>query len=27
LREVQLSPLQDWAACGSLISMTERAAA
>jgi aspartyl-tRNA(Asn)/glutamyl-tRNA(Gln) amidotransferase subunit A len=24
---VQLSPLQDWAACGSLISMTERAAA
>ena len=27
MREVQLSPLQDWAACGSLISMTERAAA
>src|SRR5215475_3624602 len=27
LREVQLSPLQDWAACGSLISITERAAA
>ena len=27
LREVQLSPLQDWAACGSVISMTERAAA
>ena len=26
LREVQLSPLQDWAACGSLISLTERAA-
>jgi len=24
---VQLSPLQDWAACGSLISITERAAA
>jgi aspartyl-tRNA(Asn)/glutamyl-tRNA(Gln) amidotransferase subunit A len=27
IREVQLSPLQDWGACGSLISMTERAAA
>src|SRR6516165_10551051 len=27
LREVQLSPLQDWAACGALISITERAAA
>src|SRR5436190_10547239 len=27
IREVQVSPLQDWAACGSLISMTERAAA
>jgi len=27
LREVQLSQLQDWAACGSLISITERAAA
>ena len=27
LRKVQLSPLQDWAACGSLISITERAAA
>jgi aspartyl-tRNA(Asn)/glutamyl-tRNA(Gln) amidotransferase subunit A len=27
IREVQLSPLQDWNACGSLISMTERAAA
>jgi aspartyl-tRNA(Asn)/glutamyl-tRNA(Gln) amidotransferase subunit A len=27
LREVQLSPLQDWAACGLLISITERAAA
>jgi aspartyl-tRNA(Asn)/glutamyl-tRNA(Gln) amidotransferase subunit A len=27
IREVQLSPLQDWQACGSLISMTERAAA
>jgi aspartyl-tRNA(Asn)/glutamyl-tRNA(Gln) amidotransferase subunit A len=27
LREVQLSPLQDWMACGSLISITERAAA
>src|SRR5437763_14445602 len=27
LREVQLSPLQDWLACGSLISITERAAA
>ena len=26
IREVQLSPLQDWAACGSLISITERAA-
>jgi aspartyl-tRNA(Asn)/glutamyl-tRNA(Gln) amidotransferase subunit A len=26
-REVQLSPLQDWAACGSLISIVERAAA
>jgi aspartyl-tRNA(Asn)/glutamyl-tRNA(Gln) amidotransferase subunit A len=25
--EVQLSPLQDWLACGSLISITERAAA
>ena len=24
---MQLSPLQDWAACGSLISITERAAA
>ncbi|HEY1257819.1 MAG TPA: amidase family protein, partial [Stellaceae bacterium] len=27
IRELQLSPLQDWAACGSLISITERAAA
>jgi aspartyl-tRNA(Asn)/glutamyl-tRNA(Gln) amidotransferase subunit A len=27
IREVQLSPLQDWMACGSLISITERAAA
>jgi aspartyl-tRNA(Asn)/glutamyl-tRNA(Gln) amidotransferase subunit A len=27
VREVQLSPLQDWLACGSLISITERAAA
>ena len=27
IREVQLSPLQDWAACGGLISITERAAA
>jgi len=27
IREVQLSPLQDWHACGSLISLTERAAA
>jgi len=27
IREVQLSPLQDWNACGSLISITERAAA
>ncbi len=27
LREVQLSPLHDWAACGSLISIVERAAA
>src|SRR5262249_30441010 len=27
LREVQLSPSQDWQACGSLISITERAAA
>src|SRR5947208_1014973 len=27
IREVQLSPLQDWQACGSLISITERAAA
>ncbi|HEY1301104.1 MAG TPA: amidase [Stellaceae bacterium] len=27
IREVQVSPLQDWAACGSLISITERAAA
>jgi aspartyl-tRNA(Asn)/glutamyl-tRNA(Gln) amidotransferase subunit A len=27
IREVQLSPLPDWVACGSLISMTERAAA
>ena len=27
IREVQLSPLQDWAACGWLISITERAAA
>ncbi|HJY50776.1 MAG TPA: amidase, partial [Stellaceae bacterium] len=25
IREVQLSPLQDWLACGSLISITERA--
>ena len=27
IREVQLSPLQDWHACGSLISIIERAAA
>jgi aspartyl-tRNA(Asn)/glutamyl-tRNA(Gln) amidotransferase subunit A len=27
IRELQLSPLQDWTACGSLISITERAAA
>jgi aspartyl-tRNA(Asn)/glutamyl-tRNA(Gln) amidotransferase subunit A len=27
IREVQVSPLQDWMACGSLISITERAAA
>ncbi|HEX3952641.1 MAG TPA: amidase [Stellaceae bacterium] len=27
IREVQLSPLQDWGACGSLISIVERAAA
>jgi aspartyl-tRNA(Asn)/glutamyl-tRNA(Gln) amidotransferase subunit A len=27
IREAQLSPLQDWNACGSLISITERAAA
>jgi aspartyl-tRNA(Asn)/glutamyl-tRNA(Gln) amidotransferase subunit A len=27
IREVQLSPLEDWIACGSLISITERAAA
>jgi aspartyl-tRNA(Asn)/glutamyl-tRNA(Gln) amidotransferase subunit A len=27
IREVRLSPLQDWAACGSLISIVERAAA
>jgi aspartyl-tRNA(Asn)/glutamyl-tRNA(Gln) amidotransferase subunit A len=27
IREVQLSPLQDWGACGSLSSITERAAA
>src|ERR1700720_94205 len=27
IREVQLSPLHDWQACGSLISITERAAA
>jgi len=27
IREVQLSPLQHWGACGSLISITERAAA
>jgi aspartyl-tRNA(Asn)/glutamyl-tRNA(Gln) amidotransferase subunit A len=27
IREVSLSPLQDWGACGSLISITERAAA
>ena len=27
IRDVQLSPLQDWGACGSLISITERAAA
>src|SRR5271170_7339867 len=27
IREVGLSPLQDWMACGSLISMVERAAA
>src|SRR5246127_791805 len=27
LREVQLSPLQDWNACGSLISIVERTAA
>jgi aspartyl-tRNA(Asn)/glutamyl-tRNA(Gln) amidotransferase subunit A len=27
IREVQLSPLEDWVACGSLISIVERAAA
>src|SRR6266481_8499856 len=27
IREVQVSPLQDWGACGSLISITERATA
>src|ERR1700730_14325936 len=27
IREVQLAPLQDWGACGSLISITERATA
>src|SRR4029077_13553282 len=27
IREVQVSPLQDWGACGSLISICERAAA
>jgi aspartyl-tRNA(Asn)/glutamyl-tRNA(Gln) amidotransferase subunit A len=27
IREVQLSPLQDWMACGSLISIVERATA
>jgi aspartyl-tRNA(Asn)/glutamyl-tRNA(Gln) amidotransferase subunit A len=27
IREVQLSPLQDWVACGSLISIVERATA
>src|ERR1700685_3515344 len=27
IREVQLSPLQDWTACGALISIVERAAA
>src|SRR5213078_4009068 len=27
IRETQVSPLQDWGACGSLISITERAAA
>jgi aspartyl-tRNA(Asn)/glutamyl-tRNA(Gln) amidotransferase subunit A len=27
IREVQLSPLQDWTACGSMISIVERAAA
>ena len=27
IREVQVSPLQDWSACGSLISICERAAA
>jgi aspartyl-tRNA(Asn)/glutamyl-tRNA(Gln) amidotransferase subunit A len=27
ISEVQLSPLQDWGACGTLISITERAAA
>ena len=27
IREVNVSPLQDWGACGSLISITERAAA
>lgn len=27
IREVQLSPLQDWHACGTLISLVERAAA
>src|SRR4029077_18400167 len=27
IREVQLSPLQDWHACGTLISLTERASA
>src|SRR6202035_7846 len=27
IREVQVAPLQDWGACGSLISITERATA
>jgi aspartyl-tRNA(Asn)/glutamyl-tRNA(Gln) amidotransferase subunit A len=27
IREITLSPLQDWAACGSIISISERAAA
>ena len=27
VREVKLSPLEDWAACGQMISLTERAAA